>query len=41
MSETLPETQWREAFTVVVYRLAAYSVINLIDDAAMLSLIFV
>jgi hypothetical protein len=27
--------------TAVLYRLAAYAVINLIDDAAMLSLVFI
>jgi hypothetical protein len=41
LSQTSPEPPWLEAFTLVVYRLAAYAVINLIDDAAMLSLIFV
>jgi hypothetical protein len=30
-----------QALTALAYRLAAYAVINLIDDAAMLSLIFV
>jgi len=30
-----------EMVTLVVYRLATYATLNLIDDAAMLSLIFV
>jgi hypothetical protein len=41
LSETLPNPEWLETFTWMLYRLAAYAVINLIDDAAMLSLIFV
>jgi hypothetical protein len=30
-----------DALTLVLYRMASYAVTNLIDDAAMLSLIFV
>jgi hypothetical protein len=32
---------WTEMVTLMVYRLATYATLNLIDDAAMLSLIFV
>jgi hypothetical protein len=41
LNQTSLEPPWLEVFTVLVFRLAAYAVINLIDDAAMLSLIFV
>jgi len=41
LSEALPNPEWLEAFTWMLHRLAAYAVTNLIDDAAMLSLIFV
>lgn len=41
----LPSTHaaWalQDIATAVLYRLAAYAVINLIDDAAMLSLVFI
>lgn len=33
--------QWVEMATLTLYRLATYATLNLIDDAAMLSLIFV
>jgi hypothetical protein len=32
---------WPEVVTLMLYRLATYATFNLIDDAAMLSLIFV
>jgi hypothetical protein len=41
LNAALPNPEWHEAFTWMLYRLATYAVINLIDDAAMLSLIFV
>jgi hypothetical protein len=34
-------TEWTEIFTGMVYRLATYATLNLIDDAAMLSLVFI
>ena len=33
--------QWTEMATLMLYRLATYATFNLVDDAAMLSLIFV
>jgi hypothetical protein len=36
-----PVIEWRELALSTLYRLSAYAVINLIDDAAMLSLVFV
>jgi hypothetical protein len=37
----LPKNDLRELVIVTLYRLSIYAVINLVDDAAMLSLIFV
>ncbi len=31
---------WMEHFTILAYRLAGYATLNLVDDAAMLALIF-
>lgn len=44
MTETAPEPSavaLRELVITVLYRLSAYAVINLIDDAAMLSIVFI
>jgi len=41
LTQTSPNPEGLEAFTWVLYRVAAYAANNLIDDAAMLSLIFV
>jgi hypothetical protein len=38
---TNPALAIQDIATAVLYRLAAYAVINLIDDAAMLSLVFI
>ena len=39
--QDLSANDLRELALLMVYRLSAYAVLNLIDDAAMLSLIFV
>jgi hypothetical protein len=39
--ENLPTLDLREFALSVLYRLSAYAVINLIDDAAMLSIVFI
>lgn len=39
--QDLSANDWRELALLMVYRLSAYAVLNLIDDAAMLSLVFV
>lgn len=44
MSENAPEPsaiELREFVLSVLYRLSTYAVINLIDDAAMLSIVFI
>jgi hypothetical protein len=44
MTEAFPEQsdlEFREFVLSVLYRLSAYAVINLIDDAAMLSIVFI
>jgi len=44
MTEVFPEPstlELREFVLSVLYRLSAYAVINLIDDAAMLSIVFI
>jgi hypothetical protein len=44
MTEAFPEQaniEVREFVLSVLYRLSAYAVINLIDDAAMLSIVFI
>lgn len=40
MQEILP-SELRELALAMMYRLSAYAVINLIDDAAMLSIVFI
>ena len=40
MSE-LSAIELRELMLSVLYRLSAYAVVNLIDDAAMLSIVFI
>ncbi len=37
----LPDGDLRELGLSVLYRLSAYAVVNLIDDAAMLSIVFI
>lgn len=37
----LPVIEVRELVLSVLYRLSAYAVVNLIDDAAMLSIVFI
>jgi hypothetical protein len=39
MQDLVP-SELRELVLVMLYRLSAYAVINLIDDAAMLSIVF-
>jgi hypothetical protein len=39
--QALPATELREFAMSMLYRLSAYAVINLIDDAAMLSIVFI
>jgi hypothetical protein len=44
MPEAFPEsstTELSELVLAILYRLSAYAVVNLIDDAAMLSIVFV
>lgn len=44
MTEVFPEPsaiELRELALSMLYRLSAYAVINLIDDAAMLSIVFI
>jgi hypothetical protein len=44
MSEALteqPTLELSELMLSVLYRLSAYAVVNLIDDAAMLSIVFI
>ena len=44
MFEAFPEQpthELRELMLSVLYRLSAYAVVNLIDDAAMLSIVFI
>jgi hypothetical protein len=44
MTEAFPEQsniEFGEFVLSVLYRLSAYAVINLIDDAAMLSIVFI
>lgn len=36
-----PTPELRELVLSVLYRLSAYAVVNLIDDAAMLSIVFI
>jgi hypothetical protein len=37
----LPALETRELVLSLLYRLSAYAVVNLIDDAAMLSIVFI
>ncbi len=37
----LPDGDLRELVRSVLYRLSAYALVNLIDDAAMLSIVFI
>ncbi len=37
----LPDGDLRELVLSLLYRLSAYAVVNLIDDAAMLSIVFI
>ncbi len=37
----LPTLEARELVLSLLYRLSAYAVVNLIDDAAMLSIVFI
>ena len=37
----LPALEARELVLSLLYRLSAYAVVNLIDDAAMLSIVFI
>jgi hypothetical protein len=37
----LPALEARELVLALLYRLSAYAVVNLIDDAAMLSIVFI
>ena len=36
-----PDLEVRELMLSVLYRLSTYAVVNLIDDAAMLSIVFI
>ncbi len=37
----LPDVELSELVLAVLYRLSAYALVNLIDDAAMLSIVFI
>jgi hypothetical protein len=37
----LPDVELSELVLSVLYRLSAYALVNLIDDAAMLSIVFI
>jgi hypothetical protein len=39
--QTLPANELGELVLSTLYRLSAYAIINLIDDAAMLSIVFI
>jgi hypothetical protein len=39
--QTLPANELSELVLSTLYRLSAYAIINLIDDAAMLSIVFI
>jgi hypothetical protein len=39
--QTLPANELGELVPSTLYRLSAYAIINLIDDAAMLSIVFI
>jgi len=39
--QIMPANELREFVLSMMYRLSAYAVVNLIDDAAMLSIVFI